>query len=345
MTISVIIPIYDVEKYIGRCLESVIAQKCDGFDIECILVDDCTPDHSMDIVRTKINHYHGNDISFVTISHEVNKGLSAARNTGILAAKGELLFFLDSDDMITDDAFYCLLSHFFSYYAVDVVMGNTVYEETTLSKKGISTDNYYSLLLLDDRTTFLKMLLRRKLNRFAWNKLVRRSFILDNNLFFDVGILYEDVIWTYRLFCSISSFLLVPSVTYVYKYNPFSILHTRAKRATQVVNSLSFICNWILNNPPREAGRELFYIEHRLFIFHSLIVAIDCKERYGVELGYHHLLLILKRRLFLDSIKHFHLLLGLFFLLMFAPFKSLLKFRWFRANYEKIEKIIYALSW
>ena len=65
MTISVIIPVYDAEQYIERCLDSVIAQNCDGFDIECILVDDCSPDHSMDIVREKIDLYNGNDISFI----------------------------------------------------------------------------------------------------------------------------------------------------------------------------------------------------------------------------------------------------------------------------------------
>lgn len=344
MTISVIIPVYDAEQYIERCLDSVIAQNCDGFDIECILVDDCSPDHSMDIVREKIDLYNGNDISFHMISHEVNKGLSAARNTGIYTAKGDFLFFLDADDIILENAFKSLLFYYCNYSAVDVVMGNTLYEEKSMLQNETATDNYTAPVVFDDRTVFIKMLLRRKINRFAWNKLVRRSFVMENELFFDDGIIYEDVIWTYRLFCSISSFIQVPCVTYVYKYNPSSIVHTREKRAIHVVNSFSFICNWIFNNPPRQAGKDLFYVEHRLFIFYSFIEAIDCKDRFGVELVCNHLFYKLKRYLLFDSLKHSHLLMGMFFLLMFAPFKSFLKFHWFRANFDRIEKVVYYLS-
>jgi len=98
MTISIIIPVYNVENYIWKCLDSVIAQKCDGFNIECILVDDCTPDNSMVIVEDVVNNYHGKDVNFVILHHEVNKGMSIARNTGIDASTGDYVCFLDSDD-------------------------------------------------------------------------------------------------------------------------------------------------------------------------------------------------------------------------------------------------------
>ena len=71
MVVSVIIPVYKVEQYIQRCLESVIAQECDDFSIECILIDDCSPDHSMDVVEKLIKSYQGTGISSMSIMTEM----------------------------------------------------------------------------------------------------------------------------------------------------------------------------------------------------------------------------------------------------------------------------------
>ena len=87
--VSIIIPIYNVAQYIKRCIDSVLIQECVDCDIECILVNDCTPDDSMEIVRSMMDDYHG-EIHFVICNHDKNKGLSAARNTGILVATGDI---------------------------------------------------------------------------------------------------------------------------------------------------------------------------------------------------------------------------------------------------------------
>ena len=100
MKISVIIPVYNVEKYIRRCLLSVKDQKCEDFNIECLIVDDCSPDGSMTIVRDLIEKNDDKSITFTIISHEKNKGLSEARNSGIKASTGDYLYFIDSDDDI-----------------------------------------------------------------------------------------------------------------------------------------------------------------------------------------------------------------------------------------------------
>ena len=87
LSLSIIIPIYNVEKYIERCLESIISQDTSRYEIECVLINDCTPDNSITIARNIINNYHGN-IQFRVLEHEKNKGLSEARNTGIRNATG-----------------------------------------------------------------------------------------------------------------------------------------------------------------------------------------------------------------------------------------------------------------
>ena len=82
MKISIIIPIYNVQDYVERCINSVISQESNDFELECILVDDCSSDHSMEIAQKIICNYTGS-IKFVFLSHDHNRGASAARNTGL----------------------------------------------------------------------------------------------------------------------------------------------------------------------------------------------------------------------------------------------------------------------
>ena len=248
MNISVIIPVYNVEKYLRRCLLSVIDQDIDGFNIECIVVDDCATDNSMGIVEDIINNYHGSEITFRIIRHEVNRGLSAARNTGIMASTSDFLFFIDSDDDIMENTFKCFYSYLQEYPFVDVIMGNNFgIEEKYLSNSSFAYN--ITPYLINDKLTIINHVLRRSIDRHAWNKLIRRSLVMDNNLFFDEGLLYEDVTWTYRLYSTISSILVLPELTYIYEYNPTSIVHTLAERSRKIVWSFVFISDFLLNNP------------------------------------------------------------------------------------------------
>ena len=99
--ISIVIPIYNVAPYVEECIQSVMNQTWKG-KLECILVDDCGTDDSMKVATEKLKEYEGN-IDFRVIRHERNRGLSAARNSGIDAVTGDYVYFLDSDDEITPD--------------------------------------------------------------------------------------------------------------------------------------------------------------------------------------------------------------------------------------------------
>lgn len=95
--VSVIVPIYNVSRFIKRCVESLFNQTLD--DVEFIFVNDCTPDDSIDILKKVIADYP--DRNTMIINHEVNKGLPAARNTGLKAASGDYIFHCDSDDLLS----------------------------------------------------------------------------------------------------------------------------------------------------------------------------------------------------------------------------------------------------
>ena len=104
VAISIIIPVFNAEQYVRRCIESILTQNIADVSIECIVVDDCSPDNSMNIVRMLISEYQG-PIHFVILQHEVNRGLSVARNYGMMHAKGDYVLFVDSDDYIEPNVF------------------------------------------------------------------------------------------------------------------------------------------------------------------------------------------------------------------------------------------------
>ena len=122
MKVSVIVPVYKAEKYIHRCFDSIAGQTYTN--LECLFIDDGSPDRCYAILHTRIAQYSG-EIDFQIIRHAQNRGLSAARNTGTLAARGEYIFYLDSDDEITRDCIETLVNLANKYHGVDIVQGNT----------------------------------------------------------------------------------------------------------------------------------------------------------------------------------------------------------------------------
>lgn len=115
MLVSIIIPVYNVEQYIEQCLSSIYAQDISEDIFEVIAVNDGTPDNSMSIVKT-IASQHKN----LVIINQENQGLSVARNTGLDHAKGEYIWFVDSDDWLTKDSLSIVLDTIISYPKIDV---------------------------------------------------------------------------------------------------------------------------------------------------------------------------------------------------------------------------------
>lgn len=192
--ISIIIPIYNVESYIEDCLKSVASQTClmQGVQVECILVDDCGKDQSIAICEKFIENYDG-PLSFKLLHHEHNRGLSAARNTGMNVAQGEYVFFLDSDDKITPDCLEKLYAKALDSDA-DVTFGS--YETFGCENKQYITNGAPYVT--------------------AWNKLCKRTFLQENNIQFIEGLIHEDCPWSFEIECKGAKFAHVPDITYLY---------------------------------------------------------------------------------------------------------------------------------
>ena len=192
MKVSIIIPVYNVQEYITRCMDSVCQQTFQ--DIECILVDDCGKDDSVKLAEDYIQKYTG-AVRFVMLHHEHNKGLSGARNTGIKAATGDFFYFLDSDDLITPDCIETLLRLAEKYPKADFVQGNILGNDDQMSSYAFEdTVPEYC----DNKEELMHLMLHEVITS-AWNRLIRRSFLLEHELFFPEGIIHEDMYWTYFL--------------------------------------------------------------------------------------------------------------------------------------------------
>lgn len=215
MKVSIIIPIYNVAPYIEACLQSVFHQTYK--DIEIIIIDDCGTDNSMEIVERIVSTYK-EKISIKTLHHNQNKGLSAARNTGIKKATGEYLFFLDSDDLLPNDAIQNLVYQTTKHPNIDFVIGEI---------KTIGTENRSYPLLSDtylgSNEEILKDYLLFKWNVMACNKLIKREFIITNKLYFKEGLYHEDLDFSFRLALSANSMACSKTVTYLYLIRANSI--------------------------------------------------------------------------------------------------------------------------
>lgn len=235
--VTIVIPLYQVEDYIEPCLRSVANQTYTG-PIECIIVDDCGTDTSCQIVEKFISDYKGN-IDFILLHHDHNRGLSAARNTGMDHASGEYIYFLDSDDEITPDCIEKLTKPLESYRYDFVIADFSIvggYPITTYLKargeyKSGIKEAYY----------------RKEWNVNAWNKLCNLDFLKRVALTFKEGIIHEDVLWSFYLANYAQSMYALTEKTYIYKLRESSIMGQMKLRLTKSMDSYMLIYTEINN--------------------------------------------------------------------------------------------------
>lgn len=224
MKISIIIPIYNVEPYIEECLQSVATQTfTEG--LECVLVDDCGSDNSVAIAESFVDSYKG-DIKFSLIHHDKNKGLSAARNTGIKAAKGEYLYFLDSDDTITSDCIEVMCGLIQKYGEVDLVQGNSSNLKELLGNKWQCEMPEYTT----NKREIKRFILTYRGDLIAAQcRLIKKRIIENHQVFFRNHIIHEDNHWTFFIAKHIDSIIIDQNISYYHRYNPDSITNNICK--------------------------------------------------------------------------------------------------------------------
>lgn len=229
MRVSIIVPIYNVEKYITRCLDSVHSQTYT--DIECILVDDKGQDESMQLAKLFVEAYKG-PIKFVLCEHFVNQGLSAARNTGLKKASGDYVFFLDSDDSLPDDSIERLVHEAEEYQYPEIVSGVT--------RHVLADDSYYDVKTGNFRCNedVFRGYIHNSWNIIACNKLIRKDIFSKHKTFFLEGITHEDVLWSFEISTYIENIIGCPHVTYNYYLGDMNSISRSPLSQKRVLDSL-----------------------------------------------------------------------------------------------------------
>lgn len=234
MTVSIIIPVYEVSDYIERCLKSVMNQTYK--DIECILVDDASPDDSIAKCEQMMAAYQG-PARFSIVHHQQNRGLSAARNTGTDAATGDYVYYLDSDDELTNDCIEKLIRPVTKDATVEMVMGNYM---RVAEGCQIGASERLTLTLeeedINSREAIRGRYFEKGVWQSAWNKLIKRTFLQQHQVRFKEGIFWEDTLWFFFVVKYLSHLYIIPDVTYHYVKRPQGIT-TGSVKGQELVNS------------------------------------------------------------------------------------------------------------
>ena len=222
--LSIIIPAYNAAHYIKRCLDSIFVNG--GLDktsldlIETIVVDDCSKDNTSTIVEKYRDTYNMSNLRL--IRHNKNLQQGAARNTGLKKACGNYIWFVDVDDIIMP-GFLAILQHPNFLSDIDVFQFNAIAEdlngnqiaeeflqEAITAVSGIDYLEYEANISYENRI------------RATWSKWYRRDYLIHNNLYFQEGVYWEDVIHTLKCIYLSTKFTYLPKIGYIYVQTPNS---------------------------------------------------------------------------------------------------------------------------
>jgi len=338
--ISIIIPIYNVRDYIGRCVESVLLQECSEVAIECILIDDCSPDDSMEIATKMIDDYRSREgmIQFETLRLSENSGHCAARNAAVRIATGDYYLFVDADDYLEPDAVRYMVEELdAAVVQPDVVVANAI---SCRDNRPMSIIPKKRLIDNSDGEG-LSLIMNLILLHTSWNKLVKANVFAEYGLYFADGIINEDWLWSYMLFRHAKTILLLPRATYYYENNPQSISNTRTyDKFLKFIRSRNYICNQIFSNPPHVITPDyygyLFCILHRMVNTLENHKELPDAERMETRL--------LRRRLMCSSWKSGYPLLCCLILTTYKPFYYVIKLKAFRHHFYNIKRKVVTAS-
>lgn len=257
-TVSIIIPIYKTEQYIVTCIRSVINQTFRDFEL--ILVDDCSPDYSMDIACNLLNE--APDIPVIKLRTPHNSGASVARNLGLENASGEYILFVDSDDYLSNDCLETLLSMSNKYPKADFILGNYSYVGNYSKKDGQDYKKSGLPEYTEGETESKSIILRRNyLTHIFCNRLLKRDWLIKHNLHFQPGIVYEDTHLIFFLAKYTRAFAICEKVTYYYNIREGSI--------TTAISSRNFkSMDWIIADHMRHIDKKRL-ISQLTFILHN----------------------------------------------------------------------------
>lgn len=258
--VSIIVPVYNTEKYLKKCLDSLVNQTLD--DIEILIVNDGSTDNSQEI----INEYKEKYSQKIKCFKKQNGGLSDARNYAVPHALGEYIGFVDSDDYVETDMFEKMYN-LANLENLDLVECNFIWEYPNKIKKdfGIHCSN------IQDFFIYSRVM--------VCNKLIKSSVLKNNNITFPKDLRYEDIEFFYKLIPFIEKYGLLENTFYHYMQRENSIINTNNLKTSDIFNILNNIIEFYkLNNLYADYKSELEYLYIRFLLGSSFLRIIKIKD-------------------------------------------------------------------
>lgn len=213
LQLSIIVPVYNVEKYIRPCIESIFKQDLDEDCFEVIIVNDGTPDHSMEVIQDIVERHKN-----ITVLNQENQGLSVARNNGIAAAKGEYILMPDSDDLLVENSLKPLLEKALETKVDLLVADFRVMTNEEIESAYNYSQNQETKLNFTEKTgiqLFLEDL--DPIQSFVWRVLYKREFLQKSHISFFPGITYQDRPFIHECYLRANRCLKASHLLYIYR--------------------------------------------------------------------------------------------------------------------------------
>ena len=270
MKFSVIVPVYNVADYLENCIDSIINQ--DYEDYELILIDDGSTDGKSNVLCDEIKRKYNK----VTVIHQENKGLGEARNSGIRIAQGEFLVFVDSDDSI-NEGMLSTISNYIDRYNTDII--NFGYNICSEGKDKVKClDNIKSDVVFNIKNCpeFMES------SPTAWTRVWRKKLFTENNIYYPSRVWYEDIRTTEKLFAVSESIVSINECFYNYYVRDNSITHnTNIERNIEIIYAFEDIISWfkekgLFNEYYDEISR--LAVEHILIAGSVRVLRVDYKS-------------------------------------------------------------------
>lgn len=272
--ISIIIPCHNVEQYLEKCIASVYDQQIHEEDFELILIDDESPDDSLELARNLTLNKNN-----VKIISQKNKGLGGARNTGILNSNGDYILFLDADDRLLP----CVLSEI-----INIAQNNDL-DILEFGARGINAENKIIYEVTNTSDVLLSGFAYYNTVRYmhsACNKLYKRTFLTDNNIFFLEKIYIEDFEFNTRCLLNVKKIQATPVIVSQFLQSVNSITRTtdKSKRQKMISDIIQVIkrTDQFYHAKPNDAQQRFFYLERLNFLVATLFYQL-VKDRAPYE--------------------------------------------------------------
>lgn len=254
--VTIAIPVYNVEKYISKTIESILSQTFTS--IEILIIDDKGTDNSIQIIQKFIKgHSRGNNIRI--IDNKTNHGINYSRNVAIQEARGKYLFFLDADDRISPECIE-ILHKYIVKENVEIVIGSYLKVD---SEGNILYKNEYPKIIShkkDELATLRYGKFHKILQTYTWNIMYNLDSLRNHDILFKEYTIGEDIIFWYDLYPLISSFAIIPDITYFYtiRSNSLSNFNKRKKIPLAEVKNQISVCKYENHNLKRYINKPFY---------------------------------------------------------------------------------------